>query len=164
MKFEFEYLRSLLRRPLDDLPVLSFIGGDPSVVERDDYYGSVLFNDAGVDMVLNEAPFVLPAAEVTDPTKLYVCAFHFHRQGHEDFEQYGGELPGGVLFGESEADVRRRLGDPSKEGGGGTSPVLQRPIGRWIQYVLDHDALLHLQFDKLGTVEMVTLQSADRWK
>src|SRR5262249_45336376 len=157
MTTDFDQLRSLLRRRSDDARVMDLIGGDPAIIERNEYYGSVEFKDAGVDLVLQESPWVLPPSEFTDPKQLYVAGFHFHRAGHEGYAQYQGGFPGGTAFDDSELDIRRKLGQPLKTGGGGTIPVLKKPVPRWLGYSLG-DAMIHFQLDKSGKVEMVTLE------
>jgi hypothetical protein len=152
MKCDFHQLRSLLRKPVDDAAVLEFIGGDPAVVERDEYYGSVVFKDAGLELVLKEAAHVLRESEVTDPKRLYVCAVHLHRGGHEGFNQYAGELPGAVSFGDSETKVRQKLGAPSTVGGGGA-------VSMWTKYRLGPTDELHLRFDGSGRLQLATVRS-----
>jgi hypothetical protein len=156
MSFELQKLRPLLRRRSDDEGVVSLIGQDPSIIRRNEYYGSTEFRDLGVDLVFKEAPWVIPPKEITDPMALYVSGFHFHRQGHEGFNEYLGRFPANVEFNDSEADVRRKLGQPVNTGGGGFSNVLGKPIPRWLSYAID-DALIHFQLDVDGKLEMVTL-------
>jgi hypothetical protein len=163
MAFEFEQLRALLRRRSDDARVAGLIGGEASAIERDEYYGSIEFKTFGVDLVFKEAPWVLPPPEVGDPKDLYVWGFHFHREGHEGYAQYRGDFPAGTALGDSEADIRRKLGPPLKTGGGGVSSILKKPLLRWLRYSLG-DSMIHFQLDGNDRVEMVTLEveSPDR--
>src|SRR5262249_16229496 len=133
-------------------------GQEVSNINRDEYYGSLEFKPEGVDVVFQEAPWVLPPEKITDPKELYLAAFHFHREGHEGFSGYSGRLPHDICLGDSEADVLRKMGEPSKIGGGGLIPVLKRPAPRWFWYPLG-SAILHLQFDQDGRVDMATLQT-----
>lgn len=156
MATEFQQLRSLLGRPADDKAVVELIGHDASIIQRNEYYGSAEFRDLGVDVVFKEAPWVIPPADAKDISALYVSGFHFHRQGHEGFNEYPGRFPGSVGFNDSEADVRRKLGQPVKTGGGGISSVLRKPIPHWLRYAIG-DAMIHFQLDVDGKVEMITL-------
>jgi hypothetical protein len=157
MAFEFQYLQTLLRSRADAADVVRLIGGDSSIIERNEYYGSVEFKQLGFDLVLQEAPWVLPPSKFTDAKELYVAGFHFHREGHEGYHQYKGDFPGGIEFNDSEGDVRRKLGQPVKTGGGGLIPVLKKPVPRWLRYAMN-GAMVHFQLDANGKVEMVALE------
>ncbi len=156
MRFEFQQLPSLLRRRIDDGDVINLMSADASRLERDEYYGSLSFKNDGVELVLKEAPWVLPSAEITDSKALHVSAFHFHREGHEGYTEYKGAFPGVVVFNDSEADVRGKLGEPMNSGGGGFSKLLKKPIAHWLRYSID-GASLNFQFDADGKFEMATL-------
>jgi hypothetical protein len=156
MKFDFENLVELLRKRADDPAVLALISRDPAAIERSAHLGYVTFRDHGVSLVFREAPWVIPKGDITDPKALYLGAFHFHREGHEGHSQFSGRFPGGVAFGDSEAELIRKLGPPMAVGGGGFSKMLKKPISRWLRYSLDH-AILQFQLDQEGNVEMVTL-------
>lgn len=82
-KFEFDKLVKLLRRSENDPELRSFFGRAISNIKRKEYYGFLESKRDGVDAVFNEAPWVLPPVEITDPKELYLIAFHFHREGHE---------------------------------------------------------------------------------
>ena len=156
MDLDFQTLRSLLRRRADNVRVVELIGTDPSAIERDEFYGSVEFPSDGVECVFKEAPWVLSPSEITDNKALYVSGFHFHRAGHEGYQQYMGQFPGGVAFNDSEKEIRRKLGKPSSTGGGGMSSVLKKPIPRWLRYNTSQ-GIIRFQLDVDGTVQMVTL-------
>jgi hypothetical protein len=156
MTLGFQHLLGLLRRRVDDPRVEGLIGADRSIIDRDEYYGSVEFQDQGVELVLKEAPWVIPPDEFSDAKDLFVAGFHFHREGHDDYNEYRGHLPGGVLFGDTEEAVCHKLGEPSASGGGGISQVLKSPMPRWVQYKID-DSLLRFQLDADSKVEMATL-------
>ena len=157
MNFAFQHLRSPLRRRADDTDVLNLTRTDPSEIDRTAYYAFIKFEDHGVELVFNEAPWVLPESEISDPRELRICAFHFYRQAHNGYSEYQEQFPGGAAFNDSESDIRRKLGQPLEVGGGGLSSVLKRPIPFWLRYEID-DALLHFQLDAEGRVEMVTLK------
>jgi hypothetical protein len=109
-----------------------------------------------MELVFREAPWVLPVEEISDPKSLYVSGFHFHRAGHEGYNEYLGQFPAEIVFNDMESDIRRKLGEPIKAGGGGISKILKRPIPKWLVYPLGN-ARLHVQFDADGKTELVTL-------
>lgn len=159
--FELTYLAELLTLPLADERLIRFLGSLASRVERahDSYYAFLELPEQGVDIVFNDAPWVIPPEKITDEKALHLVAFHFHRAGHEDYSGYTGRLPGDIAFGDSEFEIRRKLGEPSSTGGGGISSVAPKlPIPRWRKYRFG-DAILHLQLDDAGRLEMATLQS-----
>jgi hypothetical protein len=152
----FAELPPLLRRPADDPVVLRLTEQKPDRIERSAYYASVEMKEHGLSVMLNEAPYVLPAAEIKDPQRLYVSAFHLHRQGHEGYAEYGADLPQGVRFGDDEVALTEKAGAPAETGGGGMSTVLKKRIPRWLRYPLG-DANLRFEFGADGGVELVTL-------
>lgn len=147
-------LHELLRKPASDATVRHVIGG--RVIARNAHLGFLEFVEAGVSMVFAEAPWVVPSSEIDDPRILRVSAFHFHREGHEGYCGYPGNLPGGVLLGEPEAELVRKLGPPTAVGGGGIGSVLKRPIPRWTRYA-SAASILQFQIDPSGLTEMATL-------
>jgi len=154
-------LASLLRRPLNDDCLVAFLGTLIFKIKRSAYYGLVKLEDDGADVVFNEAPWVIPEAEIVDPKRLYLCAFHLHRRGHEGYSQYRGKLPNGVAFGDPKTDLLNKMGEPYATGGGGMSSVPPRlPIPRWLKYKLG-EAVLHFQLDHADRIEMVTLMTPD---
>ena len=161
LDFEFNKLVKLLRRSENDQEVKSFFGSEMSNIERDEYYGTLEFKPEGVDVVFQEAPWIVPSEEITDPKELYLAAFHLHREGYEGYAGYPGQMPNGVALGDSEAEILRKLGQPLKRGGGGMSAVMKkRPIPHWFLYALG-DAILHFQLDANGRVDLATLQTPD---
>lgn len=154
-KFEFEKLVSRLGRSQNDPEVRSFFGQAISHIKRDEYYGTLEFKSEGVDVVFQEAPWVVPSHEIADPKELHLAAFHLHSDGHEGYEGYSGQLPNGLAFGDFESEVIRKMGQPLKIGGGGKSHLLKGLVPRWFWYPLG-EAILHVQFDPKGAVEMVT--------
>jgi hypothetical protein len=115
-RFSFEQLVSLLGRSENDPAVRNFFGHEISNIDRDEYYGSLEFKPEGVDVVFLEAPWVVPSEEITDPKVLYIAAFHLHREGHEGFAGYSGQLPNHVALGDSEIELLRRMGEPIRRG------------------------------------------------
>jgi hypothetical protein len=53
------------------------------------------------------------------------------------------------------------LGNPIRIGGGDVSHLLKRVLPRWFWYPLNN-AILHVQFDMKGHVEMITPQVRPR--
>jgi hypothetical protein len=157
---DFEHLQSLLRHRFDDVDVIDLIGPDPSIIQRDEYYGSVAFKDAGVELVFKEAPWVIQSSEIADSKAIYVSGFHFHRDGHDGYKEYLGRLAGGVRFSDSETEVRHKLGEPLDAGGGRVSSVLNEQIPRWLRYA-SGSAMTQIQLDAHGEVELVTLFSGN---
>lgn len=156
MKFRFEMLLRLLGRRADDVEVLGLIGSDSSIIERHEYLGFVDFKSSGVSVILREASHIQSSEKLLDPKMLHVFGFHLYQSGYEGYIEYGGVLPGGIGFGDSEIEVIRKLGQPLAMGGGGISSVLGRPIPRWLRYGIK-GAILQLQLDPAGSVQMVTV-------
>lgn len=161
--FELAQLATLLALALEDDRLSAFLGPLASRVERDhaSYYASLSLPEQGVELVFNEAPWALPPEQIVDPKALHLVAIHFHSAGHEEHSGYAGRLPGDIAFGETEFDIRRKLGEPYAKGGGGMSAATPTfPIPSWRKYRLG-TAILHLQLDDVGRLEMVTLQRPD---
>src|SRR5436853_7796976 len=110
--FEFAEFEKILRRSERDPAIKSFFGQELANIERDEYYGWLEFKSEGVDVVFNEAPWVLPSEEITDPKELYLAAVHMHREGHEGYAEYSGKLPNEVALNEVEAELFRKMGQP----------------------------------------------------
>ncbi len=155
-KFTFNKLVTLLRRSENDPELRSFFGRYMSNIERNEYYGFLEFKPDGVAVVFNEAPWVISPKEVTDPKELYLLAFHLYREDYEGYAGYSGRLPNGVVMGDSEAVVLRKMGQPSQRGGGNMMPVLNRPVAQWLRYPFG-EASLRFQLDQNGRVEMATM-------
>ena len=160
-KFEFAAIVELLRRSENDTQVRTFFGQAMLRIEHDEYYGSLEFKSEGVEVVFNEAPWVVRPDEVAEPKELYVAAFHLHREGHEGYAGYSGQLPNGVALDDPEGEVLRKMGSsPHSRGGGGMSTLLKRPIPYWFRYALG-DGFLHFQLDATRRIQMVTLEASD---
>ena len=160
---EFTYLAELLGLPLSNERIVTLLGPHVFRIGRDAYYGSISSKSEGVDIVFQEAPWVLPPEQIVDEKALHLSAFHFHREGHEGHAGYAGALPNNLLFGDQEARLRRKMGEPLLTGGGGVStlrPGAEWLIPRWIKYAIG-DNILHLQLDPDGQLEMATLMTPD---
>jgi hypothetical protein len=156
-KFEFSNLVHLLRRSEKDPEVRKFFGQRMAYIDRDEHYGTLQFKNEGLDVVFKEAPWVVSSESITDPKELYLAAFHLYCKGCYGFAEYSGQLPKGIVCGDSEAEILRKMGQPIKVGGGGIIPVLKQSAPRWFWYLLGN-AILHLQFDENGRVNMATIQ------
>jgi hypothetical protein len=156
--FEFEKLVTLLGRSENDAEVRDFFGRQMANIERDEYYGMLEFKPDGLDVVFQEAPWVVSAEKVTDPKELYLAAFHLYRDGYNGFVGYRGKLPNNLVFGDPEHEVLRKMGQPIKTGGGGMSRVTKGVVPRWFWFPLG-EAILHIQLDENGRVEMATPQT-----
>jgi hypothetical protein len=154
--FELNNLVRLLGRSENDPEVRNFFGRQMANIERNEYYGFLQFKPDGVDVVFNEAPWVLPSEKITDPKELYLIAFHFHRKGHEGYAEYSGRFPNGVAFGDPETEILRKMGQPIARGGGNTFSGLNRPVPYWVRYAFG-DSTLRFQLDATGLVDMTTL-------
>lgn len=156
-RFDLTTLINLLCHSENDPEVRKYFGKQMSNVRRDEYYGWLELKPEGVEVVFNEVPCVMPSGKFVDPKELYLIAFHLHRDGHEGYARYAGNLPNGVTFGDSESEVVRKLGEPLERGGGNIFPVLNRPVPNWSRYAVG-DAALRFQFDQNRRLEMATVQ------
>jgi hypothetical protein len=159
-KWDFAHLLKLLRHSENDSQVRNVLGQAISNIERDEYYGSLEFKTEGVEVVFREAPWVLSPAEITDPRELYVSGFHFHREAHDGYSGYAGQLPQGVAWDDAEAAIVRKMGPPSATSGRGMSTGLKQPMPRWLRYSLG-DTNLQFRFDAEDRLEMLTLFAPD---
>lgn len=141
---------------MESCAIAGLFDGPTAVVNRAAYMGFVEFMPYGVSMILKEAPWVIPPADIVDPSTLYVAAFHFFSEGYDGYRQYSGELPLGLAFGDDEKTVRLKLGNAIAAGGGNFSPALGKKISPWLR--LDYrGAFLRTQFDDRGRVDLITL-------
>lgn len=155
--FDFDNLVSLLSCSESDQEVQKLVGYAMHQIKRDEHSAILEFKAEGVDVVFKEALWVIPKEKITDPTELHLIAFHLYREGHEGFAGYSGQLPEGVRFDDSETEIVRKMGKPMKVGGGTMSRLLNRRVPRWYWYSIGN-AVLHLQFDEKGYLEMATPQ------
>ena len=157
IRFSFEQLISLLGHSENDPVIRNFFQHELSNIDRDEYYGLLEFKPDGVDVVFKEAPWVVHSDRITDPKLLYLAAFHLYRGGYEGFAGYSGKLPNGVVLGDSETELLRKMGEPMRIGGGGMNPLMKRQIPRWFWFAVG-EAILHFQLDSDGRIDMATLQ------
>jgi len=155
--FDFDNLVNLIGCSENDLKVRKLFGHEMHQIKRDEHSAILEFKPEGVDVVFKEAPWVVPAERITDPAELYLVAFHLYREGYEGFANYSGQLPKDIKFGDSEMEILRKMGQPVKVGGGTMSRLLNRRVPRWYWYSIGN-AVLHLQFDERGRLEMATPQ------
>ncbi|HET6251154.1 MAG TPA: hypothetical protein VFE47_25960 [Tepidisphaeraceae bacterium] len=155
MEFDFNALSRLLKKNVDDREMLQLIGNRR--IDREGSRGDLEFKEHGVALVFSEFDATIPPSEVDNPKGLYLSGIHFHRLNHEGYQGYIGSFPWDIGFGDSEPQIVERAGKAAKEGGGGgRSPILKRPIPRWLRYDFSGNALL-LRFDLDGKLELVTL-------
>jgi hypothetical protein len=121
-------------------------------------HGTLEFMLEGVEVVFQEAPWVVPPEMMSDTRELWLAAFHLHREGHDGFAGYSGNLPNGVALGDSETELLRKMGEPIKKGGGFIDRALKLPIPRWFCFALG-EAILHLQLDPMGRIDMATIHA-----
>ena len=161
---EFGRLVALIGRPITDPAVQALFGESMQRLERDEVYSTISFPSDGVDVIFQEAPWVLREEEVKSPEELLLAAIHLHGGGAAGYGQYQGNLSGGIKFGASMEEIRRQLGSPGETGGGNVrTPLLDTPVPRWFKYPLPTDVEMHLQFDNDERLEMVTLQTPYKW-
>lgn len=86
--------------------------------------------------------------------------FHLYRDGYDGFVGYRGKLPNNLAFGDPEADVLRKMGQPLRTGGGNMSQVTKGVVPRWFWFSLA-EVILHVQLDSSSRVEIVTSRTAD---
>jgi len=156
MPLQFEQFVSCLRKPLESCAIAGLFNGSTTTAERAGHMAFVEFEPHGVSMILKEAPWVIPAAEIVDPRTLYVAAFHFHSQGYEGYQQYAGTFPLGLSFADDEKAVRQKLGLSVTAGGGNYNPLLGKKMSPWLRTEYQ-GALLDAQFNGSGRVELMTL-------
>ena len=85
-----------------------------------------------------------------------------HRDGHEGYDGFAGEMPHGITFGHDAAAVRALLGEPTTSGQ--PTPVSgPRAMPRWDRYVLG-DLVLHVEYtlegDGIRLVSLMTVAAA----
>lgn len=141
---------------MESCAIAGLFDGPTAVVNRAAYMGFVEFKPDGVSVILKEAPWVIPPADIIDPSTLYVAAFHFFSEGYEGYRQYSGEFPLGLAFGDDERTVKLKLGNSITAGGGNFSSVLGKTISPWLR--LDYrGAFLRAQLNGRGQVDLITL-------
>lgn len=155
-RFEFAELLNLLRRSEDDPEVGNYFGGQMLNIKRDEFYGWLKFQPEGVEVVFQEAPWVIPSEKITNPKELYLAAFHLYSKGYEGYGGYSNRLPNGVAFDDSVDQVLSKMGQPTTRGGGNMSRLLNKRIPHWFRYAFG-DAILRFEFDEYGRVNIATL-------
>lgn len=89
-----------------------------------------------------------------------ITSVQLFADGFQGYNGFRGELPEGVSFRDSRAEVRARLGTPSASGGGGVDPYLG-PIRMWDRF--DRDAYaMHVQYSEgENSVDLISLMTFD---
>jgi hypothetical protein len=166
LSIELPELTNLLRQPMNSVQVRQFLGDDLYRVEREAFYGFVSSKDDGVSVMFKEAVWLIPAAEIDSQTDLYLCGFHFYREGVRGYSGYKGVLPNGVALGDPRKEIIKKMGAPLKVGGGGTAKILKNvttPEGDmpfWIKYQVGK-AEFHFTLDKEDRLEILTVFAPD---
>ena len=155
MTVPLKQLIDLLNKSLDHPAVRAVIGND-NQIERVEHLGYVRIRPLGIELVLEEAAHVLPELGISDPTVLYVTCVHLHSEGHDECRQYGGDLPNGISFLDSEGEITKKLGLPMSRGGGQMNPILNKVNPKWLKYDY-HGVILHLQFNTEERLNMISL-------
>jgi hypothetical protein len=163
MNHGLEKLQALLLKRADDPAVIELTNRKVNEINRSAYMGYVTSKDYGLSIIFKEGEWLFEQPQTENAKALYLCAFHLHRATHEGNSQYQGQLPGELVFSDSETEVIRKMGTPLANGGGGYSNTLKKPIPHWLKYRLGQN-ILHLQFDADRKLEMVTLQAPDSKK
>jgi filamentous hemagglutinin len=141
-------LKALLGKRRDDFIVRRFLkelGDDAKVLAEEDgtYYE---FQQRGVSLLF----------DLEERLK----AIYLYHAGRDGYTQYAGDLPDRITFMDHQDDVLRKLGAPSKAGGGEAS-LLYEVVPNWIRY--DHDGYsVHVELSAAdGSVSLVTLMSPE---
>jgi len=161
MNLDLATMTNLLGQVADEKTIQGVLGVGLSQIERDEHYGSLVFKDDGIDVVLKEGLWILHSNDPSREKSLHIVAFHLHREGHEGFAMFRGALPGQVAFGDTQEFVEAKLGSPDNTGGGGFSKTLGKMLPKWIRYRYDR-YLAHFQFDAANRLEMVTVSYANK--
>jgi len=143
-------LVDLLGRSMADEKLVAALGPHLFQVDRSAFRGSISLPGEGLDFMFDG-----PKDETRAPAgAICLCAIHLTAGAQAGSH---GELPSGVAIGDTEAQVRDKLGEPMSTGGGGfTSPPFNWPIPYWLKYQIGK-AIFHFQLDDAGRVNMVTL-------
>lgn len=153
-------LANLLGRRIDDREVAQFMRGlGPENVDDDEDED---YDDDDLDYDEDETyrSFSSGGVSLLVGSDMLVRAIFLYSQGREGFDQYAGEIDGGITFADVRADVIRRLGEPSTAGGGGHSAVYGT-APQFIRYDRPGHSL-HVEFAADGgTVSLVTLMTPD---
>lgn len=142
-----EYVALLGKRVSDPL-VVRYLEPRSGQYETSTYGASVYFSfkKEGVSFLFED--------EVLGTVFLY-------SEGHEHFSQFQGRLPRGLSFSDHLEQVRERMGKPSRSGGGGGQTTILGPVADWDKWYFPTWSL-HVQYDRDGRVQMVTLMSQER--
>ena len=153
--FSIAQLVDLLGRSMADDKVVRALGPHLYQVDRSDFRSSISLPDQGLDFMF-DGPTDEKAAP---PSAIRLCAIHMKAGAH--ITPGYGALPDGVAIGDSESQLRGKLGEPMSMGGGGfTSPPFNWPIRHRIKYRIG-GSIFHFQLDDAGRVDMVTLMLED---
>ncbi|WP_404424958.1 hypothetical protein [Nibricoccus sp. IMCC34717] len=156
-KFSFRSLCSLVGLHVSDPKLKAFGTQD---MRRTEYLGFLEYCEQGVSLVFTEGG-MLGVKDSSFAKDLFLTGVHFYSAGRDGYNQYEGELPNGIAFGQTRDEVLKKLGPPAESGGGGTSKVLNRSIPHWVKYTQDNNIILHAEFGANEGLELITLYMAD---
>ena len=152
--FSIPQLVDLLGRSMADEKLVAALGSHLFQVDRSAFRGYISLPDEGLDFMFDG-----PTDESLTPANS-ICLCAVHLKAVDSVPGYS-ELPGGVAIGNTEAEIRGKLGAPMSTGGGGaTSPPFNWRIPYWLKYRIGK-AIFHFQLDDAGHVDMVTLMLQD---
>ena len=150
-------LVELLGQPLDSAHAQSVLSSyslssnsDPEKQQREKRLGEFTLKDRPQGLVI-----------LHDANQKVLTIF-LHASGHNDYEGYSGELPGGITLNDNRNAVREELGEPTKSRDEGFTDDVLGPQGPWDRFDF-RDCSLHIQYDMDATrIELVTLMAPER--
>ena len=120
--------------------LLSSIGDNPEVMNLEITY--YIYKKKGMNLVFDE--------------NLMLSSIQLYPQGVDGYDEYTGDLPQGIRFHSSRAEVRSKFGNPTASGGGNVLPILGM-TRQWDRF--DYDThTLHFEY-QVGeeTISLITL-------
>ena|ERR1044072_4904690 len=139
----YETIISILGKNLNDAEVTNFlssIGDKPETLGVDITY--YIYKKKGLSLVFDE--------------NLLLSSAQLYPQGVDGYDEYKGDLPPGITFHTSRAEVRAKYGIPAASGGGEVLPILGM-TRHWDRFELETHTL-HLEY-QIGdeSLSLITL-------
>jgi hypothetical protein len=160
-KCTLDALAGLLGLPIDSSDVQVAVEGIRASVEvDDDGYGSADSHEFGLAVMVRRNRLLVRPTSAPLETML-VDAVHLFSWGREGHAEFSGSLRNGVRFGDSRADVRRKMGIAGVDGGGKWVSFLNRKGPLWTRYPFDNRTVMHMEFDDSDRLSLVTLMLGD---
>jgi hypothetical protein len=158
-ELKISQLVDLLGRSIADEKVVSALGSHLFQIDRKSFRSYISLPDEGLELVFDGPDQNAPVAAQAGAIRL--SAIHVRKGGDRGAPGSYGGLPSGVLLGDTETEIRGKLGEPVSTGGGGfTSIPPIWPIPHWLKYWIGN-AIFHFQLDDTGRVDMVTLMAEE---